>query len=115
MLGRRIMQGHIEDASAVPQAPPRTVREEAGLGVERRRSVRESYRRLYRWIALTDALSISLALLLAYEIRFEGRMPEGQAAVLWLGAPLALLAVYGLFHLYDAYRYSAAEEFWSLG
>ena len=31
--------------------------------------------------------------------------------LLLAGAPFALLVVYGMFHLYDAYRYTAAEEF----
>ena len=65
----RIMQGRIEDVTAVGQAAP-AVREQTEQ-IGRSRSVREAYRRLYRWIAVTDALSIAFALLLAYWIRFD--------------------------------------------
>ncbi len=105
----RIMQGRIEDVTAVGQAAP-AVREQTEQ-IGRSRSVRDAYRRLYRFMAITDALSISFALLLAYEIRFHLRAPQADTIVLLLVSPLALLVVYGVFHLYDAYRYSAAEEF----
>ena len=69
------------------------------------------YRHLYRLIALTDVLSIAVALLLAYWVRFGLEVPSGDFLLLLAGAPFAMLVVYGMFHLYDAYRYTAAEEF----
>ena len=70
----RIMQGRIEDVTAVGQAAP-AVREQTEQ-IGRSRSVRDAYRRLYRFMAITDALSISFALLLAYGIRFHLRGPQ---------------------------------------
>jgi exopolysaccharide biosynthesis polyprenyl glycosylphosphotransferase len=105
------MQGEIDDIAAITQAVTSSVREQTSPGVGRQSSVRDTYRRLYRFVALTDALSISLALLLAYEIRFPLKPPTIGSILLLVGAPIALLVIYGLFNLYDAYRYSAAEEF----
>lgn len=74
-------------------------------------SARAAYRRLYRVVAITDALSVAAALLLAYWVRFDLRVPHAYFLWLLLGAPLLMIVVYQAFHLYDAYRYTPAEEF----
>ena len=106
----RTVQGRIEDMGAADE--PRSYRvDDVTVIVERGTSARERYTRLYRLIALTDVLSIAVALLLAYWVRFGIEVPSGDFLLLLAGAPFAMLVVYGMFHLYDAYRYTAAEEF----
>jgi exopolysaccharide biosynthesis polyprenyl glycosylphosphotransferase len=74
-------------------------------------SARKGYRRAYRWVALSDVLAIELALLFAYWIRFGVEVPTRDFGLLLAGAPVFVLATYGLAHLYDAFRFSSAEEF----
>ena len=106
----RTVQGRIEDMGAADE--PRSYRvDDVTVIVERGTSARERYTHLYRLIALTDVLSIAVALLLAYWVRFGIEVPSGDFLLLLAGAPFAMLIVYGMFHLYDAYRYTAAEEF----
>ena len=106
----RTVQGRIEDMGAADE--PRSYRvDDVTVIVERGTSARERYTHLYRLIALTDVLSIAVALLLAYWVRFGIEVPSGDFLLLLAGAPFAMLVVYGMFHLYDAYRYTAAEEF----
>jgi exopolysaccharide biosynthesis polyprenyl glycosylphosphotransferase len=81
-----------------PQAPSRP------------HQTRLAYRSIYRRIALTDCLSIILALAIAY------RIPVGQRSAtdlvpLLLGTPLVVVSVFAAFHLYEAFRFTPAEEF----
>jgi exopolysaccharide biosynthesis polyprenyl glycosylphosphotransferase len=75
------------------------------------RSARDQYRDLYRKIAVADALSISLALLVAYWIRFGFRVPGGGFLPLLVGTPPVMVAILAGFRLYDAHRFTPAEEF----
>ncbi len=104
------MQGRIEDV-ANPGSALSYPAEGAEVTVQRTESARARYRRLYRLIATTDVLSIASALLLAYWVRFDVEVPSGDFLLLLAGAPVAMLAVYAMFHLYDAYRFTPAEEF----
>ena len=79
--------------------------------VRREGSTSAAYRRQYRWVALSDVLAIEFALLTAYWIRFGVRVPSEDFAVMLLGAPIVILAVFGGSHLYQAFRYAPAEEF----
>ncbi len=74
-------------------------------------STRAAYRRLYRIVALTDAVSIAVALLLAYWVRFNLHVTRTYFVWLLIATPLLMIVVYQAFHLYDAYRYTPAEEF----
>ena len=74
-------------------------------------SVRTAYRRVYRLVALTDTLSVAVALLIAYWVRFDIRVPSSDFLLLLLGAPIVVFVVFAGFHLYEAYRYTPAEEF----
>ncbi len=62
-------------------------------------------------MAITDALSVVVALLLAYWIRIGPRVPKPDFLWALAGAPLLVVGVFGVFHLYDTYRTSPAEEF----
>jgi hypothetical protein len=75
------------------------------------RSARDQYRRLYRGMAVTDTLSISLALLIAYWIRFGVHIPRGDFLLLLLATPLFVVGMFAAFHLYEAHRFTPAEEF----
>jgi exopolysaccharide biosynthesis polyprenyl glycosylphosphotransferase len=89
-----------------------TRRRERGLAVVSTiRPVRDQYRRLYLLMALADGLSIALALALASLIRFGFLMPPQDIVVLLLVAPFATVALFAVFHLYDAHRFTTAEEF----
>jgi len=101
------MQGRFEDV-ALPSGPrTHAVRVAGHAG-----SVRASYRRIYRWVALTDALSVAFALMLAHWARFGFHAPDSHFLTVLIGTPLLMvLLVYPAFHLYDAYRYTPAEEF----
>src|ERR1051325_2183455 len=81
------------------------------VGTERARPARAQYRRLYRLVALTDALSIALALLIAYWVRFGVRVPASDFLAALLATPPVLLATLAGFRLYDAHRFTPAEEF----
>jgi exopolysaccharide biosynthesis polyprenyl glycosylphosphotransferase len=75
------------------------------------RSARREYRILYRFVALTDVASIAAAMLVAYWIRFGIGVPADDFLYLLLGTPFVILAIHASFHLYEAYRYTPAEEF----
>jgi exopolysaccharide biosynthesis polyprenyl glycosylphosphotransferase len=62
-------------------------------------------------IAATDILSVGAALLAASWVQVGLALPSGDSLALVLGSPVVVLAVYSMFHLYDAYRYTPAEEF----
>ena len=101
------MQGHVEDVTLAPEPRTRSVRV-----TDNAASVRASYRRIYRLVALTDALSIAAALLIAQWPRFGFHIAQIHFASVLVGAPLLMVFVaYPAFHLYDAYRYTPAEEF----
>ena len=74
-------------------------------------SARADYRRLYRAVAVSDTLSIVLAMAVAYWVRFGLRIPESGFLLVLLGAPFAVVGVYAAFHLYEAHRFTPAEEF----
>ncbi len=74
-------------------------------------SARAEYRSLYRKVALTDVVSSGLALLVAYWVRFGVETPSTEFLYPLLGTPIAVVAVFASFHLYEAYRYTPAEEF----
>ena len=100
------MQGRYEDV-AVSEA-----RTQAPRVGGRARSVRATYRRVYRLVAVTDALSIAIALFIAYWARVGLQLPTGRSLAVLIATPvLMIVLVYPAFHLYDAYRYSPAEEF----
>jgi exopolysaccharide biosynthesis polyprenyl glycosylphosphotransferase len=107
-VGRAVPR-HLDDVS-VDQSGARSG-SGTGVTVDRGTSVSAKYRRLYRRMAITDALSVAVALMVAYEVRFPMRVPRGPFLWLLIGTPIAMLCIYGMFHLYDAYRYTAAEEF----
>ena len=75
-------------------------------------SARDGFRRLYRLVAVTDTLSIGVALLVAYWLRFGLEIPT-RANFPWLlvGTPFVVIGVFASFHLYEAFRYTPAEEF----
>jgi exopolysaccharide biosynthesis polyprenyl glycosylphosphotransferase len=83
----------------------------AEVTTTRRVSVREAYRRTYRRIAVSDTAAILLAMLVAYWVRFGFERPTRDFLLLLLGLPFAVLAVFAAFHLFEAYRYTPAEEF----
>jgi exopolysaccharide biosynthesis polyprenyl glycosylphosphotransferase len=105
------MQGRVEDANAAG-THARTLRiASPGAHHDEISSARADYRRLYRLVAITDTLAIAFAMVIAYWIRFGVRVPEGDFLLLLLGAPIVIIGVYTAFHLYDAYRFTPAEEF----
>jgi exopolysaccharide biosynthesis polyprenyl glycosylphosphotransferase len=73
--------------------------------------VRLQYRALYRRIAVTDALAVVSGLFVAHWIRFGFGTPHGNLLWLFLWSPLITGAVYGAFGLYQAHRFTPAEEF----
>jgi exopolysaccharide biosynthesis polyprenyl glycosylphosphotransferase len=104
------MQGRIEDVASADERPRALRIHPPDTEVPRPESARAQYRRLYRLIALTDVLSVAAALLVASGIT-RAALSSGNALALVLGSPLVVLAVFSMFHLYDAYRYTPAEEF----
>ncbi|MEP7060746.1 MAG: sugar transferase [Actinomycetota bacterium] len=105
------MQGRVEDANAAGTHARalRVALPDARSGEVS--SARADYRRLYRLVAVTDTLAIVASMVLAHWIWFGFRVPEGDFLLLLLGAPFVVVAVYAGFHLYDAYRFTPAEEF----
>ncbi len=101
------MQGRVGDIGLETGASGLRV---AGA-IGRAGSARMAYRRLYRWVALTDGLSVAVALLVASWIRFGFGVHGGDLVLLLVGSPIVAVAVFAGFHLYDAYRYTPAEEF----
>ena len=76
-----------------------------------RPGTREAYRRVYRRIAVTDALAVILALALSFWI-VNGEIPTtGDFVLRLVGTAAAIVAVFAAFHLYEAFRYTPAEEF----
>ena len=61
-------------------------------------------------VAVTDVASIALALLLAYWIRFGVEVPTSDFLYLFLATPVVVVAVFASFHLYEAFRYTPAED-----
>ena len=90
-----------------PAAQPTQRRTPATAGF----SARAGYRSLYRKVAVTDGLSVGLAVLLARWLWLDVQVPAGRFLLLVLGAGFVAVAVFGAFHLYEAYRYTPAEEF----
>jgi exopolysaccharide biosynthesis polyprenyl glycosylphosphotransferase len=78
---------------------------------EHRLSARTGYRKIYRLVALTDSFSVAAALLLAYWARFSLRLPTKDFLLSVVGAPFAVVGMFTAFRLYDAYRFTPAEEF----
>jgi exopolysaccharide biosynthesis polyprenyl glycosylphosphotransferase len=74
-------------------------------------SARAQYAAFYRKVAVTDVLSIAVALLVAYWIRFGIEVPTRDFLLLVLAMPVVMVAVFASFHLYEAFRYTPAEEF----
>jgi exopolysaccharide biosynthesis polyprenyl glycosylphosphotransferase len=105
------MQRRIEDVTVTAGTTQPVHAGDAGIAIDRGVSARDGYRRLYRWVALTDAVSIALALWLAYGVRFHFQLPGTEFLIPLAGAPFVMLFAYAGFHLYDAYRYTPAEEF----
>lgn len=104
--GDGLMQGRIEDVS-IPRARP--LHEVAGV---QGAPARLHYRRIYRKTALTDVLAVALAMLVAYRVAPSGF--AGHSEHVWIliaSTPVVVPAVFAMLHLYDAYRYTPAEEF----
>jgi exopolysaccharide biosynthesis polyprenyl glycosylphosphotransferase len=100
------VQGRIEDVGFTQGERTLTLaRPESEAG-----SAREQYRHFYRWVALTDIVSIAAALFVAYWVRFT-HLPDSNFWMLIAGTPFAVLGVYASLHLYEAFRYTPAEEF----
>jgi len=105
------MEGRVEDVTAAG-ARARTQRVASpSLRRDALPSARADYRRLYRAVAVTDTLSIALAMVTAYWVRFGVHVPEGDFLFVLLGAPFVVIGVYAAFHLYEAHRFTPAEEF----
>jgi exopolysaccharide biosynthesis polyprenyl glycosylphosphotransferase len=102
------MQGRIERDLPVRGWRSRTLRVVSPLDA---RSAREQYRSLYRRVAVTDAASISVAFLIAYWVKFGVQTPTPDFAALLLGTPPLTIAIFAGFRLYDAHRFTPAEEF----
>jgi len=107
---RRALQGRYEDATLGEAERAAAVRAEPGTAATGP-SARAAYRRLYRAVALTDGLSVGAALLVAYWFRFGFRFPQPYFLWALVGTPVVMVLMYQAFHLYDAYRYTPAEEF----
>jgi exopolysaccharide biosynthesis polyprenyl glycosylphosphotransferase len=74
-------------------------------------SARAQYAAFYRKVAVTDVLSIAVGMLLAYWTRFGFEVPTSDFLYLFLVTPAVVVAVFAAFHLYEAFRYTPAEEF----
>ena len=79
--------------------------------VASRPATREAYRRVYRRIAVTDALAVIVALGLSSWIRRGEIQTSGDFALRLVGTAAAIVVVFAAFHLYEAFRYTPAEEF----
>ena len=107
---RRALQGRYEDATLGEAERAAAVRAEPETAVAGP-SARAAYRRLYRAVAVTDGVTVGAALLLAYWLRFGFRFPQPYFLWVLVGTPVVMVLMYQAFHLYDAYRYTPAEEF----
>jgi exopolysaccharide biosynthesis polyprenyl glycosylphosphotransferase len=74
-------------------------------------SARAQYRALYRLTAITDVLSIAAGLVLAHWARYGVSVPHGDFSLFLLGTPFAVVIVYAAFGLFQAHRFTPAEEF----
>jgi exopolysaccharide biosynthesis polyprenyl glycosylphosphotransferase len=66
---------------------------------------------LYRRVACTDVASVVAGLVIAHCIRFGLGLPRGDFFHFLLGTPFAVVIVYAAFGLYQAHRFTPAEEF----
>jgi len=87
-----------------------TAQTPAPVTPSRRPGTREAYRRVYRRIAVTDALAVILALALSFWI-VNGEIQSGDFVLRLVGTAAAIVVVFASFHLYEAFRYTPAEEF----
>ena len=102
------MQREIDDMKVKATGPTSVRRAPV---VERSRSVRARYRRFYL-MAITDVAAIVSACLLAYLFWIPDRPADpGLVVLLLIAGPPVVLALYSAVHLYEAHRYSPAEEF----
>jgi hypothetical protein len=76
-----------------------------------RPGTRDAYRRVYRRIAVTDAFAVILALALSSWIMRGEIQTSGDFALRLVGTAAAIVVVFASFHLYEAFRYTPAEEF----
>lgn len=74
-------------------------------------SARLQYRSLYRRIAVTDAFAVASATIVAHWIRYGFAAPHGNFLWLFLWSPVVTGITYGAFGLYQAHRFTPAEEF----
>jgi exopolysaccharide biosynthesis polyprenyl glycosylphosphotransferase len=102
------MQGRVEDVPGSRGAAEAILRVPEADAAP---SARAQYRRMYRWVACTDVASTVGGLLLAHWIRFGFGLPHGDFLRFLLGAPFAVVIVYAAFGLYQAHRFTPAEEF----
>ena len=99
------MQGRIEDVS-IPRVRP-IRRAERG----QQAPARVQYRRIYRKTAVTDILSVASAMLAAHWLVFGGAALSKDVWILVFSTVIVVPVVFATLHLYDAYRYTPAEEF----
>lgn len=104
------MRGRVDDATITGAARALRIASPS-LRDSATPSARADYRRLYRAVAVSDTLSIVLAMACAYWVRFGLRIPEGDFLLVLPGAPFAVVGVFAAFHLYEAHRFTPAEEF----
>jgi exopolysaccharide biosynthesis polyprenyl glycosylphosphotransferase len=107
----RAVQGRIEDVTLAEPASRSFRVDGVDTAIERGSSARAQYRRLFHRVAVTDVLSIAVALMVASWVRFGFATPPMDFLVLVSVVPFAMVVVYAAFHLYDAYRFTPAEEF----
>jgi exopolysaccharide biosynthesis polyprenyl glycosylphosphotransferase len=111
------MQQHISDEIATPetvQGAPSSRSLEVVSDVSAlapAASARREYRKVYRAIAVSDAFAIIVGLLAAVLLRFGLSMPSQDFLLLMIAVPTIMLAIFSLCQLYEAHRYSPAEEF----
>ena len=105
------MQGRVEDIPTPTSERELNRPSVVGSAPTVRDTARAQYRRLYAMVAVTDVLSMAIALFAADWLRFGVDSPTTNHLALVIATPAAVLAAYALFHLYDAYRYTPAEEF----
>ena len=101
------MEERVRELTPAAQAAGATTRAPAVAGP----SARAQYAAFYRKVGVTDILSIAVAMLIAYWIRFGVGVPSSDYLYLLLAMPAVVVVVFGSFHLYEAFRYTPAEEF----
>jgi exopolysaccharide biosynthesis polyprenyl glycosylphosphotransferase len=75
------------------------------------RGTREAYRRVYRRIAVTDAIAVIGALFASYWVMFGDLTPGSDFAIRLVVTAGVVIGVFAAFHLYEAFRFTPAEEF----